>query len=336
MSALPTVQQTCSPRRPLTPWELPQLLTPMHRFKKGRRKRPIERPHFMQILSFVYRNRFAVANQIQRRFATVLRSDRTARRHLEELESLGYLATAPARGVSPLFPKILYVTGRGVRKIATALADKGKPWQPSRIDRAGRHTAEGYVAEHLVHELFITEFLLGVWQTGQQSDNFEILTMQRRSLVKHPAFASTAHGRLTPDALFVFRQEGGLMAGLLEVDTGTMNAKQLVTKFRRYHGWSQSTTGRQYLIDLYRRHGAKEPRPMFRLYVVAQDRNRTDDSRRVKTMARTVQAASPQLASRVLLTTIRILQAHNNASILDAPIWCRVDNPAAGFNSFAP
>ena len=96
-------------RQPLTPWELPSLLTSVHTYRRSRRKAGRERKHFPAILGFVYRNRFAVASQIQRRFSDVLRSDRTARRHLEELESLGYLAAAPARGVSPLFPKVYYV-----------------------------------------------------------------------------------------------------------------------------------------------------------------------------------------------------------------------------------
>ena len=301
----------------------------MHQHKHGKKKRAVERPHYKQILSFVHRNRFAVANQIQRRFATVLRSARTARRHLEELETLGDLATAPARGVSPLFPKILYVTGRGARKLAAAYDAKGKSWQPSRIDRAGRHSAEGYSAEHLIHEVFITEFLLGVWKTGEERKNVEILTIQRRSIIKHPAFGNTTKGRLTPDALFVFRQDGGLMVGLVELDTGTMNVKQLVKKFLRYQAWSQSTTGQQYLVDLYRRHGAKEPRPIFRLYVVAQDRTRTDDRRRLRAVAKAVQAASSSLAGRVRLTTVTELQAHYNEAILVAPIWHRVDEALA-------
>ena len=165
MSASTTVEQTRSPRRPLTPWELPQLLTPMHRYKRSNGKQGRERPHYPAILGFVYRNRFAVASQIQRRFSTVLRSDRTARRHLEELEALGYLATAPMRGVSPLFPKVYFITGRGVRKLRESLAAQGKPWKAVRVDRRGRNTEEGYSADRVIHEILTTEFLLAVWQT---------------------------------------------------------------------------------------------------------------------------------------------------------------------------
>src|ERR1051326_3475117 len=157
-------------RRPLTPWELPSLLTPVHVYRRsakcGRSQK--ERPHFAAILGFVYRNRFAVASQIRRRFSSALRSDRTTRRHLEELESLAFLRTAPARGVGPLFPKVYYVTGRGVRRLKESLSKQGKTWQPSRVDRRSRDSSEGYAAERLLHELFITQFMLPVWQTGDK------------------------------------------------------------------------------------------------------------------------------------------------------------------------
>src|SRR5207245_8552374 len=82
-------------RTSLTPWELPSLLTPVHVYRRSAERCTKERPHFAPILGFVYRNRFAVASQIQRRFCNVLRSGRTARRHLEELEALGFLSIAP-------------------------------------------------------------------------------------------------------------------------------------------------------------------------------------------------------------------------------------------------
>src|SRR5690242_12182365 len=140
-------------RHSLTPWELPFLLTPVHVFRRSETCRPKERTHFAAILGFVYRNRFAVASQIQRRFRNSLRSDRTARRHLAELESLGYLGVAPARGTGPLFPKVYYVTGRGVRRLGEALSERGKEWRAGRVDRRGRDANEGYAGERLIHEL---------------------------------------------------------------------------------------------------------------------------------------------------------------------------------------
>ena len=84
-------------RRALTPWELSSLLTPVHRYRPKRPKKAKLRPHFPAVLNFVGRNRLVVANQVRRRFATQLRSDRTTRRHLEEMETLGLLGVAATR-----------------------------------------------------------------------------------------------------------------------------------------------------------------------------------------------------------------------------------------------
>ncbi len=100
MLACETPSKPKQRRQPLTPWELSQLLPPLHTYRRAKQKRQTERPHFARILAFVHRNRFAVASQIQRRFSEVLRSDRTARRDMEEMASLGYRGVAPARGVT--------------------------------------------------------------------------------------------------------------------------------------------------------------------------------------------------------------------------------------------
>src|SRR5436190_10037774 len=93
-------------QRPLSIWDLPaSLMTPPHRFRKRRPKRGRERSHHAAILAFIYRNRFATASQVQRRFVDILKSDRTARRQLAEMqESLGYVDLVPTP--SPLWPKV--------------------------------------------------------------------------------------------------------------------------------------------------------------------------------------------------------------------------------------
>ena len=115
-------------RQPLSVWELPKLLQSVHDFRQNRIKGARERVHFPAILAFVHRNRFAIAAQIQRRFSKYLPSDRTARRHLAELESLGFLDTV--QPPSPLWPKTFFCTGCGGR-LAGAYAEKGTAWKPS-------------------------------------------------------------------------------------------------------------------------------------------------------------------------------------------------------------
>jgi hypothetical protein len=304
----------------------------LHTYHCSQKKKKItkERAHFPAILGFLYRNRFAVASQIQRRFSDILRSDRTARRHLEELESLGYLAVAPARGVSPLFPKVFYVTGRGVKKLQESLAAQGKPWKAVRVDRSSRHTQDGYSADHILHEILITEFLLAVWQTVQARPDLELLTIQRRSLAKHSAFRLTTgkyRSRLIPDAMFLFRQTGGGMGCcFLEMDNGTMNRKQIARKYQRYAAWSNSPVGQQYLIDLYRQHGAVNPRPVFRLLIVASDRTGQNDHHRLRELWEPVKKLLPMMQKRLWFTTVNDLcrwQYHYHFRPLDAAIWHR-------------
>jgi len=229
----------------------------MYQYKRSKGANPKERQHYPAILGYVYRNRFAVASQVQRRFADVLRSDRTARRHLAEMEDLGYIAVAPTRSTSPLWPKVYFVTARGLRKLRKSLAAKAKRATVSRVDRSLR---EGYSADHVLHEILTMEFLLALWQTVQARPDLELLTVQRRSLERHPAFRVQLDGRparVKPDAMFMFRQiGGGMMTCFLELDRGTMSHEQLLVKYRRYMVWSESQLGQQFLLELYRRHGA--------------------------------------------------------------------------------
>lgn len=315
-------------RQALSPWELPALLTSVHSYRRGERTATKVRRHFPAILAFIYRNRFAVASQIQRRFHDVLRSDRTARRHLEELESLGYLGVAPTRGVSPLFPKIYYVTGRGVCKLRKSLAAQGKPWQAFRIDRRGRHSQEGYSADHVLHEIFITEFLLAVREEAARRDDLEVLTVQRRSLARHSAFRLNLKGkptRLIPDALFLFRQSpGGMCCCFVEMDAGTMNRKQLVAKYRRYEAWANSQAGHHYLVNLYRQHGANNPQPNFRVLFVAHSRTGQDDNRRLQELVEAGRRGPEGTRQRSWFTTVEAIREHQHEErCLASCIWLR-------------
>ena len=315
-------------RASLTPWELPSLLTPVHVYRRSGKRCKKERPHFPAILGFVYRNRFVVASQIQRRFSTVLRSGRTTRRHLEELEALGLLGITPGRGVGPLFPKVYYVTGRGVRRLKEVLSKQGKKWQPSRIDRRGRDAREGYTADRIIHEILITEFMLALWQTIDERPDLELLNVQRRSLAKHSAFGLVIGGRNTrvmPDAMFLFRYQGEKMCCcFLELDNGTMNAKQIRAKFARYAAWSQSGPGQQYLINLYERYGAKESRPTFRLLLVARSRTGLTDNGRLGELLAAAKGLPADIRNRLWMTTVEILrERQHNERPLDANVWLR-------------
>jgi hypothetical protein len=281
-------------------------------------EKPVKvRPHFAPILAFVYRNRFAIGSQIQRRFPSVLKSERTCRRHLEELQVLGLLDVVPTRGLGSNFPKVYFVTAKGIRSFRRSLAENGTSWEPGRIDRAGQRGREGYAAETVIHELLTTEFLLALWQTVQNRLDLELLSVQRRSLAKHDAFRVSVGGRqsrLVPDAMFLFHQQNeGMCSCFLELDNGTMNRKQLMTKFRRYDSWGRSARGQEYLTSLYRGHGAESPRASFRILVVARD-SAGNDARRTRELAKAAAKASADLQRRTWLATTADLCAIQSMS----------------------
>lgn len=307
--------------RPLSVWELPeQLLASVHRFRRRVRRKGRERRHYTAILAFVYRNRFVTASQVQRRFSQFLKSDRTARRHLAEMqESLGYLNLVPTP--SPLWPKVYAISSRGLQKLRKALAKQGRATesQTSVTERRRLHSMQ-----HVVHELFVSEFLLSIWEAAQNSADIELLNVQRRSVVNHPAFQLRGKsGRLIPDGMFLIRSRAaGMICSFLEIDTGSMNRRQMEAKFRAYAEWGESADGQGFLTELYRRHGAAHPRPIFRIAVVCGGRVGVNEQGRMRALLATAQRRPEQFRKRLWLTTARQLSGRPAAAnILESPIW---------------
>jgi hypothetical protein len=129
--------------------------------------------------------------------------------------------------------------------------------------------------------------------------------------------------RLIPDAMFLLRHHpGGMACYFIEMDTGSMNRKQLRAKFQRYIAWSKSTAGQQYLTDLYCRHGATDPRPVFRLLMIVKDRTNTDNQRRLAEVVAVVKNLPEPTGNRLWLTTVDRIQAYHDAGgVLASAIW---------------
>lgn len=313
--------KTINARSPLSIWDLPaSLLTQPHNFRRRNPKRGRERSHQNAILAYIYRNRFATAAQVQRRFPTFLKSDRTTRRHLAEMqESLGYLDAVPTP--SPLWPKVYAVSSRGMRKLTQAFRKKQPAWEPPVADR-GRI---GYSIHHVYHELACTEFLLQVHE-GAKEPGVELLETQRRSLIKNDAFRllASSENRLVPDGMFLVRTRQGMICTFLEVDTGAMSMKQVAGKLQRYSTWAASTNARYFLTDLYRRHGATDPQPTFRLAFVCMPALHQKATLRLENLQRIVSQQESPIRNRVWFTTSGELQAITSPKfVFSAPIWRR-------------
>ena len=316
--------RTRKPR--LSTWLLPKLIESVHQYRKSRGLKPRERLHFKAILAFVYRNRFVTAEQVRRRFASVIRSDRTARRHLAELEALGFLNLVPTRATGPLFPKVYFVGWRGVRRLHDALTAAGKPADVGRIDRG---VPRGYSSEHVIHELFVAEFMLSVWETISSRNDLELLFVQRRAVEREKGLLTVVDGirsRVKPDAIFVFRHKpAGMVACFLEIDTGSMSGQQLERKLKRYEAWAASAAGQEFLLKLYHRCGSEQPRPVFRLLVVCRDREGRNDEKRLQLFA-SIAERRPFVRSLVWLTTVSRLAQYPCSECLHQAIWRRISN----------
>lgn len=291
----------------------------------------LERPHFRAILAFVHRNRFAVSSQILRRFPKFLRSERTARRHLAEMEALGVLDVVGTNNVSPLWPKVYFVTHRGLTRLRQAMHEQGQEWSESLRDR---RRSDGSSAQHVLHELFITEFLLLAWETAQHREDLQILTMQRRSLAKHSAFRIVVGGKRTqlePDGMFLYRQQGkGMMCCFVEMDLDSMTPRQMAVKFRRYQVWAESPTAIAYLKSLYARQGATTPSATFRILVVVGSRSKPAERRRIASLLALTKQLPTGLQNRIWFSTVQQLQSAEPSKLLTEQLWRRPRDLQAG------
>lgn len=299
------------------------MLTPPNRYRRNAETKARVRPHFPDLLRFVSDNRFAVASQIQRRFPVHLPSDRTARRHLVELEAFGYLGVAPTRSTSPLFPKVYFVTKAGLRVLHSPSPDGHERSAPIAAVQIPRPQ---YSADYVLHELWITEFLLAVWQTLRERPDLALLSVQRRTLKDDAAFRFGLNGkqtRLEPDALFVFRQAPAPPhACFVEMDRGTMNLRQLREKFLRYGAWATSEGGKRFL-DTGHPAGSSSPAG-FRIAVVTSDYAGNSDERRLQRLTATALTLPGGLRDRLWFTSVKaLLQHQNESSPLGAAIWRR-------------
>lgn len=255
------------------------------------------------------------------------------------MEALGYLDVIYTNSTSPLWPKVFFVARRGVATLRNALRERGQEWTENAHDRRRRNGAS---AQHVLHEVFIAEFMLMAWQTSQLREDLQILTIQRRSLATHEAFRVGGRGRqvhLQPDGMFLYRQhEKGMMCCLVELDLDSMSAKQIAMKMRRYQAWTESPRASAYLNDLYKRHGAAAARASFRLIFVVGSRAFNAENRRLKQLVSVASRCSPSIREKIWICTVEQLQISVESRLfLNAPIWLRLrDIPAEKCDRMRP
>jgi len=258
--------------------------------------------HSGRLLQFFGRHRVALANHVQRQFSELFASDRLARMHLQTLVESGDLAIIRAEGVGR--PNVYEVTTNGLRSVADDASSLGNDSLLKLHRRIGSHR---------IHELLITEFAVGITESVRLRRDLELSWEERFGFHAHPAFST-----IVPDYAFMFRHDEGMVASLVEISTGEESSTRLAGKLGEYQDWSESAASRRFLVDLYRSRGANNPRAVFRLLFVVQNRRSGNDLTRLKQVISEAVGVSRELLAHLWVTTIDDLES---AGSVDAPVW---------------
>lgn len=243
-----------------------------------------------------------LAGQVRRMLPDRLRSDRSARMHLQTLVEHGDLAIV--RQPEPGRPNLYRLTPRGATSVA---ADEGGlgGWRPP-------------LGSHLLHELLITELAVLLREAVRERTDLQVPWEERFGFHDLPAFRT-----LVPDYGFLFRHATGMQVCLVEVSSGEESPTRLAQKLRGYARWAESEAACSFLMGLYRQHGAIVPQPSFRLLFVAQNRRTGRDLTRLKQAVLAAMRTAPTLLPRLWGTTVTELAESDR---LDAAIWLRPDD----------
>jgi protein involved in plasmid replication-relaxation len=266
--------------------------------------RPYSR-YATSLLEFFVQHRTALAAHVQRVFPTVFRTDRATRMHLQTLvarKELGIL-----RGLGTAQPNAYVLTERGLRAYRDRTATNGVAHTPHRRRRPS--------GGHVLHELLVTEAAIAVMEAVRLRPDLRLLWEERFGFVGQAAFRS-----LIPDYGFLLGHAQGRLVCLVEVSSGEESPVRLGEKLTAYGAWAASTDAQEFLMDLYRTHGAQSPRPQFRLLFIVQDRRLGHDETRLRQLLRASSALSRDMRHRLWATTVTELAASRS---FDAPIWVR-------------
>jgi len=290
-------------------------------------------PHYPHVILYVYMSRYATVDHIQRRFSGTIKSLRTAQYQLARLIDLGFLKTVEVTSTSPNFPHVYVATGRGVSHVR-------KRFKVELTEAREEATS----LASITHELFLTAFELACWQTVKTRPDLSLKMTERRYFhqqrrLKYPVSGRSQH--LIPDAGFLLSVERGqgplsLLHFFAELDNGTELPSVVLTKFRKYVAWTESEHGRNYLLDLYRRHGAAKPKPNYRLLVIARRRGQTgQDDRRVADLFTQALELPEAMRNRIWFASVDDLMSHeHDQAPLASDLWIRVADTNTWLNDY--
>ncbi len=254
-----------------------------------------------------------------RRFPDVFKSPRTANYQLKAMRTLDLLKRVESH-YSATFPYCYIITRKGTRLMNETF---GFDLPHAREDAR--------TPQNLMHELLLTDIQLAISLTAKVRPDLSIRFFERRYHVKGKQLLYSAYGdrqALEPDLGFLLAIERNgqrhLLQHFVEFDRGTESPKVFRRKLEQYDAWFQSD-GRDYLCDLYRRHGANDPKPHYRLLVVSRRRKGTSDTDRLATLFTQSLNLPDATKNRIFFTSGDVLKNYEqDDQPLAAELWWQV------------
>lgn len=261
--------------------------------------------HAEAILNFLVKHRVALASQIHRALPDLLKSERSARRHLQSLATKGVEEVRILTYEDPRKPNVYLITDAGMDHARDFM-----PVIPESIPSSHRESS----GDHILHELLITEVVVARMEFYRNQTDFEQLWEERFGFHKIRAFAD-----IIPDHLDAYRTPRGCLIDFTEVFTGERSATKVKRKLQAYADWSETDEAKHFLKETYRYFGVAHPNPVFRINILAHNRNLVGADFGWERQVLNATFAVPEtLQKRIWTTTNAALKRANG---IDSPVW---------------
>lgn len=213
-------------------------------------------------------------------------------------------------------PNVYLITGRGLRNAGNENMD---------LVPARRRRPTG---SHLPHELLITEIAVLLKEAVRKLPKFAVPWQERFGFRRHECF-----GGLVPDYAFLLKHTGGLSVCFVEVSSGEESTTRFREKLLAYQLWSDTDVAQQFLVELYRTHGASQLCPQFRLLCVMHSRLGQSDDARLLQLVDAAAGIDPGMRRRIWCTTAELV---GKSKDLAGSIWLRLGEWEPAFDESGP
>jgi hypothetical protein len=166
---------------------------------------------------------------------------------------------------------------------------------------------------------------IGLQEATRRLPESKILWNERFGFYREPCFRG-----LIPDYAFLIRHRLDMNAYLVEVSSGEESITRFRQKLIAYELWIESEASQQFLVELYRKHGAQQPRPQFRLLCVMHNRRDQRDDIRLRDLVYAAADVPTKVRRKTWCTTA---QAIIETADISAPIWLRLKDLEPAFQA---